>query len=449
LPEKKQPIPAYRGSTKLEIFSANQRLVLAGGGSAGIQFDPNDDPTNDQLLEIINQQHALTPQSSDQVYLFRMQLSSQNLDSYNTRMSASTLKNYQGDFSEGRPLMNSHRTDGAGFLSSGNAELPIGRFVLGKLSGTPLNEATATYATTGGQALRVYGYIQRGLSLSDVNTDHVIQGIEGGTVKSASVGFAMGADSRLQCSVCGLDMRDWSGDCTHMPGVDYGKLGRAFGWVQNAHAVEGSLVFAGSTPDAMIEKAIRMVRRGKLSRRDALQLEETYQARIMSGQGFVMPEGKKEVRGMDFKEFFDMIKGLPFAETIRTATDESEQVAGVIGGIRALESKISDLSARAALGDAWVKDLVDQAVQQRVRAVGQGKFDEVKYRDFLSRSADPEFIKGEISSYSAIAAQTLGGADRPTRAAGLRTEDQIDPPENGKRDKKSPTNLTAFRSGRK
>jgi hypothetical protein len=92
------------------------------------------------------------------VYVFRMTLSNQEIDTYHTRMGLSTLRNYQGDFTEGRALLNSHRSGGW----IGQAELPIGRTFSADLSGQPLADS-APYDATGGASLAVYSYIQRGL----------------------------------------------------------------------------------------------------------------------------------------------------------------------------------------------------------------------------------------------------------------------------------------------
>jgi len=416
--------------------------------------DLQDDMSLDRAVGLINSNQAQNPLSPEDIYVFRMQLSNQNIDSYGTRMGLSSLQNYAADFTQGRSLMNSHR-GGGGFLSQ--SELPVGRTFAARVVGNPLPE-DADSTAQGGAALQVYSYIQRGLQLTDIPTDSVIKGIEGGTVRDGSIGFQMAQGAQYRCGICGRDMlRD--PECVHVPMADYGKAGRGFAWVEGARAVEASLVYAHSTPGAVIEKAIRMVETGQLTRMDAMALEDVYETRIISGKPLTVPKDTKvqsaditvipavdqraetehKVVDMDYKLLVDQLVGLPLAERLQAAK-EPDQITTLAKEIRDLATANTNLQAQAALGVAWLKDLVDQAVKERVRAVGQGKFNEDKYRAFLTNSGDPEFIKGEILNYGDVARAALG-KDRPTREAGLDLVEHVDPPVGQKAKRKVPSKV--------
>jgi hypothetical protein len=78
-------------------------------------------------------------------------------------------------------------------------------------------------------------------------------------------------------------MLDWFGDCTHLPGIEYGEGAdrhRAYATVTDARASEASLVFDGATPHAMIEKAERMAAVGRLTERQLRAFEDGAHRRV-------------------------------------------------------------------------------------------------------------------------------------------------------------------------
>jgi hypothetical protein len=365
----------------------------------------------ERAMQLINDNQARTPLTPEQVYIFPMELSNQNVDSYGTRMSDSTLRNYQDDFSVGRALMNSHRT--GGFL--GGSELPIGRTFYAELSGLAL-PMSARYEDVGGQRLTVYAYIQRGIQITDVSSDHLIAGIEGGTIKDTSVGFARGDNSQYLCSICGSNLDDWE-SCTHVPGARY-ENGRCYAWVDNFRGREASLVYKGSTPDAMIEKASRMAATGMLARADAVLLGEEWGVRLFGERTFAVK--KREIKGgegkpkMDWENLLADLRGIDQVQGDRIAAlEEGARPAALMSLIRADKATIQSLKPRAELGDKWMDDLVEQAVKARVRAEGNG-FDGEKYSKMLRASNDPDLIKGEIASWERTAKGILGDGKRPT-----------------------------------
>lgn len=391
-------------------------------------FTGTNEMTLERAVEIINQNHARVPLTPDDIFVFRMSLSNQAIDSYQTRMSESTLRNYNADFAQGRALMNSHRT--GAFLEA--PELPLGRTFATELSGTFLPK-NAGYEARSDANLAVYSYIQRGLKLTDVSSDDSIRGIEGGTINDVSVGFSMDQGGKFACSICGGDMRSWDGDCRHVPGVMY-EQGRAYAWVDNARGREASLVYAHSTPNAVIDKAIRMASAGYLPKKDALLLEEQYGVRITGTRTFAKPELKPVEGNMDWEQFIKEIRSLDssLADRIQ-ALDENQRATAITGALKsnrdqveALKKQNADLTNRAALGDKWVADLVDQTVKARVRAEGD-KFDAERYKKTLINSADPDYIREELASWERVAKGVFGDGKRQVDPNAANTDKTAKP----------------------
>ena len=381
-------------------------------------------------LSIINERHARKPLGAEDVFLFRAQVSNQELDSYFTRMAESSLRNYEQDARKSVPLMNSHRT--GGFLTS--AELPLGRSYDAKLMHD-------------GEMLRLFvdHYILRGWQMNGVQSDELIRGIDGGVIRDMSIGFnpwVRGAWFR--CSICGADMLR-SDKCQHLPGLEYdGALASA--WVEGARLVEDSMVYQGATPNAeIVRKAQRGLEEGWASDRQIRHLEEQYQVRIVGGPGVVsvLPEmaatgaaqsaeepgpESEEVRDMDLErlqELFADVQGLAEVEeteaglaVVRAKLDAVQgQVAELGQQLQAQEERVAVLEPQAAMGLRYVADLVDQAVAERVRAQGT-TFDAEKYRGKLLADGDVDYIQAEIASWGEAARKQF----TPGRQAGPQAE---------------------------
>lgn len=239
-----------------DVVNAMQAAVRAYG-----------EPTDDELA-LINRSHAATPQTQAGLFVFRMEISSDLVDSYWTRMDpATTLRNYVSDFRSGRAIQSNHKTN----------ELPLGRSFDADLEergqdGNP-DDPKRTAAV-------LRAYIPRGVNLNGVSNDDLIRGIESGVIKDGSVHFDN--DARYVCDVCGGDMFERNSACVHLPGMRYEGGQRATATIVNGRAIEASLVFDGSTPMAMVDKAQRMARAGKLSAREVHAVEQLYRARIIT-----------------------------------------------------------------------------------------------------------------------------------------------------------------------
>jgi hypothetical protein len=262
--------------------------------SGGVSGKPDD--SDMALINKLSRSGNVDPAS---IYRFDCVPSTQNVDSYYTRMDVSSLINYAQEAKAGVPIQNSHRTGGYGKT----AELPIGRSFNGSVENDPDNAEMQRFIAS--------GYMLRSnMANGSVNTDDIIAGIEAGTVSDISIGFAFGAGTpernftdrtMLRCSICGNDFlrSDPWGDggednCNHWPGEMYKTNGGSKSElcvldVVNAHLSEFSTVYNGATPGAVILKAQRAVGEGLLDRPMIHRLEDTYRVRLMDYATYPVP----------------------------------------------------------------------------------------------------------------------------------------------------------------
>lgn len=401
---------------------------------------PIGEPTDDDLTAI-NNKHARTALAREQVYVFESEISNDLTDSFHTRMHPETTQqNYARDFKEGRALLANHET------KTGLQALPLGRSFDGKVvkrgkQGDPQDPArTATVIRT---------YIPRGVRLANgQSTDDLIRGIDTGIYSDVSVHFA---DGQYECSVCGRDMLR-SRDCTHLPGMEYRGEGgipvRAHAVIKNARAVEHSLVFEGSTPMAMVNKAQDLASRGLLTARVARAFEKMYGFRVRDDASLIDEELELEkieraaetravcpgcgtvLANNNLKQCPNCMKALgpistgddpsgPDPDPGQVAQDMAGQYAHADGETRAdWDTKyVNDLpdSAFAVILDGGTKDGDGKTVPRSLRKFphhdASGKLDEPHVRNALSRipqSPDGGKARAHIEAH----AKTLGIGNR-------------------------------------
>jgi len=218
--------------------------------------------TDPAILDRIKSQ-ALDPSVFDQYppYTWRGEISSFRWDSYDTRMGASTLKNYADEAQAGVAFLRNHN----------NAEDPIGYSLSGKFTNTSRTSPARVEADF--------------YALTDPQTAPYLAKIRAGVVRDLSVGFFSG---EWICSLCGLDMQQWFGDesCPHLLGMTYtptdeagtvkGPPEVARATIENAHLAEVSGVYDGSTPGAAISKARSLAVEGVLNERSSRLVEQRY-----------------------------------------------------------------------------------------------------------------------------------------------------------------------------
>lgn len=207
-------------------------------------------------------------------FFWPAEISSNRLDAYYTKMTASSLRNYAADAANGVSFQNSHNNRQLGFgRSLTGAFTETGEMVTGEqIEDVPLSRTVVEF------------YTVPGLRLHDVSTDDFIGGVRSSLIHDVSIGFYGG---EVRCALCGRSLWDW--DCPHVPGLTYPKRGPngdiigeelAFAWVDNAHLAEVSAVYDGATPGAAIMKAQQEANGGRLKPAAARFLEERYRIRL-------------------------------------------------------------------------------------------------------------------------------------------------------------------------
>jgi len=376
------------------------------------------DRTRAQLLKQVRaNQPALADVPDEDIFTFTAEISNSQLDSYFTKMAASSLKNYAADANAGIAFLNSHR----------HGELPIGYSI------------NATYeegASDDENFPRVMAdfYTVRNLNITGLDTNQFINSVQYGIVRDVSIGFSRG---EYVCSVCGCDMWDW--DCPHIPGVMYEVIDNpeadpdeqttreilCFAWIEDARLSEVSAVFDGATPNAMITKARRELEAGRLKPATQRFLETQYRVKfkepaILSGDR----QTKENEMGEKDETKDKTLSGAPdnseiYAEmrsfardfglkTVRVGTQND--VMELLSEARTEITRLRGLEKDAADGVKLRKALVDDAVKEGVRANGDD-FDEVAQRAMLE-AMPVESVQSLRASWKGIGDKTFAGKGR-------------------------------------
>lgn len=341
-------------------------------------------PDMSAMMDLLKQKHMMDPSMLDErtPFFWTAEISNDQVDSYFTHMLPSTLTNFANDASAGVSFLNSHRHN----------ELPLGKSINGQLD-----------ITEGRQRVLADFYTIPGLNLNGIMTDDFINGVKSGIVKDTSVGFTSG---QMWCDVCKMDYRSW--DCPHVAGMKYeiqggGQVTATVG-VDNARLAEVSAVFDGSTPDATILKAERMIREGELKPDAVRMLEARYRMTFATKRSFAgvdLQGGKK----LEYEKIFNQLRevlALPadgdavatvaslVAERDRLAT-ESKAFSDLKQEYVKLEERAKGLEAQAQDGAQYRTDLITEALGEGVRAYGD-KFAKETYEKLL-RSVTLDVIK--------------------------------------------------------
>lgn len=384
-----------------------------------------------------------------ELFFFPAEISSDRLDAYFTRMAESSLRNYAREAEEGRSFQNSHRW----------YELGFGRTLTGEMEAD---------AATGARRVVSWLYTLSGLRLNELSTDDLIAGIQAGLVQDVSIGFYGG---EFRCAICGLDML-WDLDCPHVPGLKYQRTDKtgedlAFAWVEDAHLAEVSAVYDGATPGAAILKAQREAEEGRLTERGRQLIEARYRVALplqrvlvangidggglpktIAGAQAPATRDKKERNGMSIREKVAwngddgvlsraalegllathegweaeqkrLQEALAAAQGEAARVQELEKRATSAEAARAqAQAEIERLKPLAQEGEAYRKDLVEQALAEGVRALGE-HFDVGVYQGLLQGASLP-VIKRMQEDWQRQADALFGG--------GRKTKEGHEPP---------------------
>lgn len=348
---------------------------------------------------------------TEELYTFPGECSNQNLDTYWTRMADSSLRNYAVDAAEGVSFLDSHQHHQRLGYSYG------GRFV----EENGISRMTADF------------YTVRGLKLGNLATDDFIRGVETGLIRDLSIGFKVGEGFLYRCGICGRDMmHDW--DCEHIPGVTYSVTENpedepdsqrrenqiAFAWIENARLSEVSAVFDGATPDAMITKATRELRGGRLQPKVQRMLESAYRIELpRSAKRFPGFESNDDRENEDMSEK-GAASGAPDkllerevaieARAVGLDVKDGASVQDVVESFRKEIERLKPLEKEAIEGRSLRKALVDETLAEGVRAFGD-KFNAEGKRTMLD-SLDVESITEMRASWKEIGDKNFTGGRR-------------------------------------
>lgn len=386
---------------------------------ARITLSAEEAPNTDVDLEKINR-HTLEPVEAAEIFTFSGNCSNDRMDSHFTRMDPlTTLRNYADDLKNGVSLQEGHNV----YVN------PYGRSYDGEV--TTMGDESGL-----SNAVRGSWYIMRGVTANGNKTDDTIRQIKAGIVRDMSVGFSGGS---YRCGSCGKDL--WNSDCPHIPGLEDENGRISFAWIVDARLREVSTVYKGSTPGAYIDKAREYVKQGQMEMDKVHQLEQRFNVRLDDGsRSFYIAEKKKGAgSNMDLLEQMrtaikeNKIEKRSIYELLGTEGEKFRQpddiaIRNELGDAATIDG-VKKMKEEAEQGRQYVTDLVDKAVEARVRAQGEG-FKSEPYKNMLSRSADIEYIKSEIESYDAMTAERFT-AGRQTEADKLNGRQQVPGDEDG------------------
>jgi hypothetical protein len=259
------------------------RIANAGTRAAN-QMNPKSD---DELFALYQKNHALVEDvPRGEMFFWSGEISNSSLDSWFTRMATSSLQNYAADaINPSVSFQDSHARN----------ELGVGRSLWSEYVTTG-NPPDGVKAEDYFPVVYADFFTSRGMQLGKMTTDNFIKGVQRGVIRDLSIGFKEGEGFQYTCSVCGLDLWDW--DCMHIPGCNYDIVDNpdadpsqqrsheelCFAWVENARLSEVSAVYDGATTNAMIVKAQREARAGRLQRNNREFLEHRYRFQLDTGR---------------------------------------------------------------------------------------------------------------------------------------------------------------------
>lgn len=364
------------------------------------------------LQRLNDEIRASLPESvRDNAFVFQIEGSNVNLDSYFTHMTRKTLTNFSRDATAGVQFLDSHnnRNLGYGRTFGGRVRIDSEREPLFDVpAGVELAVSPPSqYAWFQGDVYTVPG-INFGGGLTYGSTDDFIRALDAGLAADVSVGFG-GGDWR--CDICGENYRSYRA-CPHYAGQIYpaGEAGDrqilATVAIDGARLHEVSAVYDGATPNATILKARAAAEDGELSTDDKRFLEVRYKVDIPSGRIFPVTNVFSNGRQADDLEDIHMADERKYEAALaavrevlaETGADESLELPDQV---RWLVGEVERLRPLADEGRQYRNDLIEDALKEGVRAMGD-RFNQEAYRGLLGQSS-LEVIKQMRGDWAEIA----------------------------------------------
>lgn len=353
----------------------------------------------------------------DQVFMFSALISNSQIDSYFTRMSESSLRNYAEDANAGVAFLNSHNHN----------QLPVGYSISAKYEEGTNDDETYPRVTA-------EFYTVRGVNINGLPTDEFIKGVQFGLIRDVSIGFSGGT---YICGLCGRDYFDW--DCTHIPGVEYTVIDNpeddpedqiertetAFVWVEDARLSEVSAVFDGATPDAMIIKAEREMKQGRLKPETKNFLERRYRIELKTPTLISVErsnEKEKETMNGDGKtsgapdKFATLtVEARYAAKAVKLDVADDAEPSTIINKMRDEILRLQPFESQAAEAKVLRDAIIADAMKEAIRAhTGDTSFDAEATKKMLE-SLPADSVRSLSGSWKEIADAKLAGKTRQSQ----------------------------------
>lgn len=420
------------------VLQANQRGLPALRVGLGDDAETVSLSNRDSMIAAIERTHVLDADvlKSNEPFFWPAEISSTRLDSYDTIMDpATTLQNYAEDLIAGVSFCDSHK----------HWQLGFGRSFAGLFEPAVQKETLEVVSPA-----RVIGafYTLHGLKTNEVATDDLITSMRGGLTKDVSVGFKPGVGFMYRCSICGLNLWDW--DCPHIPGCEYETVDEAtqsiisryaYALIINARLSEVSAVFDGSTPSAMILKATREARAGRIPDRIVALVESRCRVHLPA-KDVTIPARKEQETPMteeqklaERKALTELIMGK--ARAVLTGAGLTLTVNTPDEALDALGAEVRRLQPLADEAKTLRAALIDDAVAEGVRALGD-KFKEETQRTTLAK-LPVDAITGLRDSWKATADLILS---QTTGRKSVETDGSPKPGEEGDGTRKAGEEIT-------
>jgi hypothetical protein len=329
-------------------------------------------PTAEQLAKI--NQFALVPMTEDDVYVFPAKVLGTNvIPKYKMRIMPNFLTKMADQVRAGIALLIDHP-----WMSYGEQKsIPYGRTFDAKIQ------------QDGGE-LSLYAdhYMRLGQEFDDISTDQLAAGIDAGTIFDTSAGWIT---TDHKCSICKNDY--YSSNCTHMRGGVYDGQ-ECIVEANDGFLMENSLVFDGGYEGAGIRKQGLSSAKPEDPSKQIQYEELALDAKSLPGDGSVFYVLSKNGATAYVPKHSTSTAGKtaegdePVTEQEKQAQEQAlqqtqaalTQATGLIGQIKTALSitadgdiltKISSLSALAAVGEQYKVKVTEEACGAGVRALGE------------------------------------------------------------------------------